>query len=269
MIASVTSTSACDRCRCASGRSRRLAVGQAVALGVVGVDVQRAAGRAAGPASAGCASTSCWSADGGGRRAPGRVAALADPAQRLAQAGDVGDERLGRQLDHARCGVRSASGRRGFSGPEVDAVRGGLERAEAEAAVGLGAEPVAVRAGAQHQVEQPLGPDAGRERRERSRPVSGRGAVTWACRSRGRSAHARHTLVERRHVGVRAQAGGDAGQAQQRHPLVGEGRVGRERRRRVVGDVADREQVEREVVVAAAQRRGRRAGSRRRGAWSR
>ena len=66
--------------------------------------------------------------------------------------------------------------------------------------------------------------------------------------------------VQRVDVDVGPRPAGDAGQAQQRAPLVRRlaRRFGVEHRRRVVGHVADGQLVEREVVVRARERRGRR-----------
>ena len=96
------------------------------------------------------------------------------------QPGDVGEDRLGGQLD-LPAGVRSTSGSRGSSGPRSTpwgcgstsrAVEGSGRRA-------VRAEPVAVGAGAQHEVEQALG--AARAAR------APRGAPRGRGRGRGRA----------------------------------------------------------------------------------
>ena len=72
---------------------------------------------------------------------------------------------------------------------------------------------------------------------------------------------ARHQPVERLDVVEHALSGGHAGQPQQRLPLVGHAGLGRQHGRRVVRHVADRELVEREVVVGALTAATARAGS--------
>ena len=84
-------------------------------------------------------------------------------------------------------------------------------------------ERQAVGAGAQQQVEQPLGPDA---RRQLGQHLLGVAAVPRRVRVGDLAATAsqRDEVVDRGDVGVRPLAGDDAGQAQQRLPLVGHAR---------------------------------------------
>ena len=119
--------------------------------------------------------------------------------------------------------------------------------------VGVFAEAVAVGAGAQHQVEQALGAGARLERLEK------------LCRLAPRQPGPRRPdltlhrfggdeVVDRVDIRRRALTGDDPGQTQEVAPFVGQRRVRRQHRRGVVGDVADRQLVEGDVVVGAPQR---------------
>ena len=161
-------------------------------------------------------------------------------------------------------GVRSTSGRRGSSAPR--SMPCGEQLVERQAA--RGAEALAVGTGAQHEVEEALGTGA---RRERGEDLVGVAAVDRA-RLVGDARvdqPADGEVVDHRRVGVGAHALEDERELGEDLPLVGLAGRELEDRRRVVGDVADRELQQRDVVVRLRQRVGRRAGSRRRGGWSR
>ena len=108
---------------------------------------------------------------------------------------------------------------------------------------------------AQQQVEDPLGPDA---RRDLGQQLLGIASVDGGVRVGGLPPCGlqRDGAIERGDVRARALAGDDAGEAQQRLPLGRRIGVGREHRRRVVGDVAHGETEQGDVVVGALQRRG-------------
>ena len=185
-------------------------------------------------APGGCASTSCSSAAGVGRRArsppplPSAAVRSASAARNRATSSTISSG----ASSILPLGVRSASGRRGVSASEVDPVRCGFEPVERQQRpVGAGAEAVAVRTGAQHQVEHPLGPDARRERGEQLARLAAEHGRLGRC-DLALDEQADDAVVDRRDVRVRAHAGGDAGEAQQRDPLVGEIRLGRQHRRR-------------------------------------
>ena len=84
--------------------------------------------------------------------------------------------------------------------------------------VRVGAEPVAIGAAAQHDVQRPLGPDALAHRGDQLGRVA---AGHRRDRRRGLAARQleRDHSVERVDVGIRALPGGDPGQPQERHPL--------------------------------------------------
>ena len=87
-----------------------------------------------------------------------------------ASRGDVGDERLGRELDHPGRGAQHL-GQPRLQRAEVDAVRVRLQTSS-ESPSGS-RRSLAVGAGAEHDVEQALGPAPRRERRDQlvgSRP---------------------------------------------------------------------------------------------------
>ena len=142
------------------------------------MDVDRAALLALDELRRGCASTSCWSAAGGGRSAPCRRCGCAsrERARRRGTSATIGSG----ASSILPLGVRSTSGRRGSQRAEVDAVRRGLEPRERQP-VGVGAEAVAVGAGAQHAVEHPLGPGARLERGEQLVRVAARRPAMPAC----------------------------------------------------------------------------------------
>ena len=185
---------------------RRAAVGEPEPLRVVGVDLQRAALRPA---------------DEQLEVVHPRVvrAQLAAPDEhepavrradeRGAQPRDVGDDRLGRELDPAARGAQRVRQPR-LERAEVDAVRRRLEVGEREV----------VGPGAQQQVEQPLRAaprlDLG-EQRVGVAPVQ-RGVLVGGLAP---DQLGRHEAVERLDVGGRRLPGGDRGEPQQRHPLVG------------------------------------------------
>ena len=77
---------------------------------------------------------------------------------------DVGEDQLRGQGDHA-VGRAQHVGQARLEGAEVDAVRVGQEHVEGRA-VGVGAEPLAVGAGAQQEVEDALRAPAGRQHGE-------------------------------------------------------------------------------------------------------
>ena len=263
MIASVTSTGTSISPGARAARAPA-AVRQAEPRGVVGVHVQRAALLALHEHAAGCASTSCSSAAGGGRSARGRRCA-ARRARRAARSTSRRSARARARSCPTACAAPRAPR---LERPEVDAVRAALEHVERQP-VRVGAEAVAVGAGAQHEVEQPLGAAARLERRRAAR--SGRGprrASPASPTSRWTSVGDRPGRRARRRRRSAPWPADDARQAQEDLPL-GRRRSRLEHRRRVVGHVAHRELVEREVVVRLLERRRRRAGSRRRGGWSR
>lgn len=85
-----------------------------------------------------------------------------DAGERGAQPGQVGGDRRGKQFDPPAPGLEDR-GEPGFQWPEVDAVRPVGEPGEGEPGR-VGAEAVAVRAEAQHQVEPSLGAAGAGER---------------------------------------------------------------------------------------------------------
>ena len=138
---------------------------------------------------------------------------------------------------------------------QVDAVRAASSCVERQA-VRVGAEAVAVGAGAQHEVEQALGPARGSERGHQLRP--GRGPRRASA---GPAASRRASSPATMSSSASTSASGPwpaaiAGQPQQHLPLGHRVRPELEQRRRVVGDVAHRELVEREVVVRALRAAG-------------
>ena len=234
-----------------------LAVGQPEARRVVGMDQHRAAVRPAAQQLAGCASTSCSSAAGGGRSARGRRRRASTEPRATPQARDVGQERRrarARSCPRACAGARAAAARAGRG-----RCRAARPRASpSDSPSGPGAEAVAVGPAAQQQVEQPLGaaapaarappaarPDRARRRASRSR--ASRGERSPATRSSSASTSAsgpgpRRSPVSRSRISHSSGSPAASG----------------EHRRRVVGDVADGEAVERDVVVRALERRRRR-----------
>ncbi len=205
---SVTSTRA-DRAPGARAQLGRLAVGQSEAVGVVGVDLERAALRAL---------------DEHRQVVHPRVvgAQLAAADEHDARRSGASERRRASRGTSVTSGsgassilplaVRSASGRRGFSGAEVDPVRRGLERRERQ--LGTGRRGASGRAAAR-----------GRRRGSSSastssmvRPWSGEPSVLDLALDH----RAGDEFVERGDVRVRAETGRDARQPQERHPLVGE-----------------------------------------------
>ena len=209
------------------------------------------------------------------RRSRRPIEHAARPSPRRASAarrrGDVGDDRLGRELDRARSacaappGCAAAAGRgrrRAARRSSASSVRRG-RRSRRRSRRRTGRCAASGRAGVRGRVRgSPCASAAARAPRPSTRRPASRRA-DLAPRELERD-----LLVERVDVGVGPGAGGDRrrGAAACATPRACRAAsVGR----RVVGDVADRELVEREVVVAALQRRRARAGSRRRGGSSR
>ena len=102
-------------------------------------------------------------------------------------------------------GVRRTLGDARLQRAEVDAVRIRLELREREA-VGVGAETVAVRAGAQHEVEHALGTAPRRERLRAARRRRDLRRCEPLRRDRLLHEPGDHEVVERVDVGVRALA---------------------------------------------------------------
>ena len=160
--------------------------------------------------------------------------------------------------------VERSSGSRGASGPEVDAVLGRRELREREAGRRV-VEAVAVRAGAEHQVEEPLGarrapePRAGLGLRHARAGRAGRadGRRRGSPRRRGRRRCATAAPFTR--------AASSSSTSHGCFAPAGFGSAGGDQLR----VVAHREAVEGEVVVGPLERRRRSAGSRGRSAWSR
>ena len=126
------------------------------------------------------------------------------PVERGLQASDVGHADLGRELDHPGRRAQHLGDAR-LQRTEVDAVRIRLELRERQT-VGIGAEAVAVRTGAQHEVEDALRTAA---RRERLHQLVG--VAAFDVRSRLRATALLHEtghdeVVERVDVDVRALA---------------------------------------------------------------
>ena len=196
-----------------------------------------------------------------GRRRASRLAARRARSATISSA---------RQLDRPARGAQHL-GQPRLQRAEVDAVRVRRQRRRASRPSGVGAEAVAVRAGAQHagracaRVAR-----GGRQRRRRAarrrrgRPAGEPGSPRW--RRRAGASSMRSSSASGSPSAPRP--GGDEGEAGEDLALRRAGRASNERRR-VVGDVAHRQAVEGEVVVAALERRRAAAGSRRRGGWSR
>ena len=234
------------------GARRHLGVGavdQAQPLGVVGMDVEGAAGLALHQ-----------HLDVVHPRVVRAQVAAADErhprgrgVERLPQPGHVLDDRLGRQLDHARRRAQHV-GQPGLERPHVDAVGVRQQHVEREPA-GVGAEPVAVGPGAQHQVDEALGPGALAQQCEDLVGLAARDrAGLVADRRRDQGAH--DQVVDHHGVGVGAHALGHERQAGQDLPLVELALVERQHGRAVVGHVAQGELEQRQVVVALLQRGG-------------
>ena len=244
--ASVTSTGASSRPDPAADLGRA-AVGQAEAVGVVGVDLQGAAVLALhqhvdvvhpGVVGPHVAAPDQHHGPVHGHLEAGRQAVEIGPdAGRLSTSTrpDVGLEEAGQA---------------GLQRPEVDAVGVGLQLGHGQP-VGVGAEAVAVGTGPQHEVEQALLrrvvghrlPDLGRV------PV-GDGGVGGGLQ--GGQQAVEEQVVHDGGVGRRPLTGGDQGQAGQDLVLADGVLVG-EDRRRVVGHVAHGQAVEGQVVVAPGQ----------------
>ena len=222
---------------------------RARAIGVVGMDVQRAAFLAAHQVGTLCIQELL-------ERSWRRPISTMPPLRW--RASEASSRR--RRPRSARARARSCRSR--CADPPACAARVGrgrcrgarLELAERQA-LGLGAEAVAV------------GPDASiKSSPARARARLERGHISSALRPASgeagpfssRSTSSAHEVVERLDVGIGSLAGGDAGEAQERLPLGQAPRVRPQHRRRVVGHVADGELVEREVVVGPAERRGSR-----------
>jgi len=130
-------------------------------------------------------------------------------------------------------------------------VRLRLELVEGES-VGVGAEAVAEGARPEHQVERPVGAASRLERRHDLLDVAAlqRGAGTLDL-----TIHEApdHHLVECVHIAVGALAGGDAGEAGQGPPFVGDVGVRAQHGGRVVGHASNRQLVEAQVVVGAVE----------------
>ena len=105
-------------------------------------------------------------------------------------------------------GVRSTSGSRGSSGPRSTPCGVCLEAVERQP-VRVGAEAVAVGAGAQQQVEQPLRPAPRLELAPAARRRRGRRPRECASADLARDQRAGDHVVERLDVGVRPLAGDD------------------------------------------------------------
>ena len=186
------------------------------------------------------------------------ASASACVGERGVQARDVGDQRRRRQLDLP--GRRAQHlGHARLQRAEVDAVR--LRPPGRRASARTGRCGASGRSGARCRRAAP----ARRTHSSTSRPCQGECASPT---SRPIAARTTKSSIAR-DVGVRALAGGDADQPQDRLPLVGQPVRALQHRRRVVGVVAHREALEDEVEVRLLQRRRARAGSRRRGASSR
>ena len=115
-------------------------------------------------------------------------------------------------------GVRRTPGRRGPHRPEVDPVRRVLELRHRQA-VGVGAEAVAERAGAEHEVEHPLGAAA---RLELGEDLGRVAALDRRAGHRDLAADQRadDEVVPGLDVGVGPLAGGDRGEPQHGLPLL-------------------------------------------------
>ena len=162
-------------------------------------------------------------------------AAVAGSVERRPQARHILGDRLGRQLDLAAGGAQDLRDTR-LERAEVDAVRRGLE---------VGQRQV-VGAGAQRQVEQALGAAASVEH-----VGDGLRVDPGAAR-----ALLGDEAVDRVDVGVGTLARDDRGQAQHRLPLVRHAGRLVQQRGRVVRHVAHGQLVEGDVVVGVLERGG-------------
>ena len=256
MIASVTSTGAYDRPR-ARADLGLLAVDELVAVGVVGVDVKRALRRSLDEQRQVVHP----------RVVRAKIAAADEHERRRCAASARSPARAARRRRRAarararssRSAVRSASGSRGFSGPRSIPCGRVLEVGEREL----------VRAGAELQVEQPLGPDARRELGQHLVLACGRRTATRRSRARARSA-LRATCSS----SIATSASGPSpnampGEPQERHPFVGD-RSGRAAAPAASSSrrCGPRTGTARGRSASGAAARGR-AGSRRRGGSSR
>ena len=171
--------------------------------------------------------------------------------ERRAQPVDVGDDRLGRQLDLPGRRAQHLGDPR-LERAEVDR-RAGSARASRLAVRARRSRPVG--AGAQEEVERAVGAAAGRSSSARtsagSRPASGDcGSATarWISASITKSSSASRSASAPWPVTIAVR------RRSERHSGSRSG-LGLHRRRRVVRDVAHGELVEREVVVRARERR--------------
>ena len=171
---------------------------------------------------------------------------------RRASAVDVVDEHRRARARSCRVGVRSTSGMRGCSGPK-------------SMPCGFASSCASVRPSGSAPKPSPYGPVRSMKSSMRSGPrrdassfsssSASRPSTFDPCARHGLLHEARdHEVVERVEVGVGTLAARGSPPSRSRicHSAIAPGSSSIERRR-VVGDVADREVVERDVVVAARE----------------
>ena len=242
MTSSVISTRQLDRAG-ARADAHELAVGEAEAAPRRPDAATPCSAPARSPAAAGCASTSCSSAGRGGRRAPcRRWRARPSPRAGASTSATIGSG----ASSTCPLGVRSTSGSRGSSGP----------RSMPCGAASQVRERQVVGAGAQQHVEQPLGPAQRRPRG--SAPLSRR-----EPRAATKSSSALEVRVRRP---ARSTIAVSASSVSHSWSIPSGGSIsGGEK----FAMLRTEKLVEGEVVVRLLDAATARAGSRRRGAWSR
>ena len=131
-------------------------------------------------------------------------------------------------------------------------MRAGLKLCQRQA-FRVAAKPVPVRAAAEHDVEQPLRANAVAYRRDQLGRIAAGDRRSFAARLAAGQLECKE-VVDRGDVGSCAGAAGNRGKSQQDLPLVEHPFRWLEDRRRVVGEVADREDGEDEVEVRMLKR---------------
>ena len=207
MMASVTSTGTSRRPTRERTRAGR-AVGEAEAGGVVGMHPQRAARPARARAARCCASRSCSSAGRGGRPAscapPGRVR-----RERSRGTSAVISAAPARSSPTACAAPRGCAG---ASAPRSTPCGDRARAPPSESPSGRAPNAVAVRAGAQHDVEQALRAAARRQRGQQLGRLASLHAAS-RCPDGALQLLERDEVVERVGVGVGSLTHDDAGRA--------------------------------------------------------